>query len=209
MKLFNKTLLLGTMLCGAALQSFALGTSTTAPFNECPAIGDNTACAVLIIINPGGSLTVKVDGTQGPFDGSDDTLVGVLNNSGATVNSITLSGVGTNDIPIFGFENDGICDYMFSGNGYCSTAPTGYEGPTTTFSNISQDEKTGQVNFTGGLANGAATYFSLEDDITAQTPIVPPAPSGVPVPNSVLLVAVGLGAVGMFSMLRGKFARQN
>jgi hypothetical protein len=37
---------------------------------------------------------------------------------------------------------------------------TTYEGPNTSFSIV--DENHGTVNFTGGLAPGASTYFSLK-----------------------------------------------
>ena len=57
--------------------------------------------------------------------------------------------------------------------------PTGYEGPITTFSNISADLNSGTVNFTGGLTTGKSTYFSLEGVVTTGSIVVgsPHAPS--------------------------------
>jgi hypothetical protein len=176
--------------------------TTTPPFNECPAIGSNTSCAILVIINPGGSLTILQDNTQGPYDGSDDTLVGVLNNSGTTVPSITLS---SSTLSPFGFESDGICIYTFVGSGYCSgayykTDPGDYAGPANTFSNISASGSTGTVVFTGGLAPGAATYFSLESSLTASS--LSGGLGGVPAPASLILVMTGLAGALLFHFWR-------
>ena len=156
--------LLGGLFVGYAVQPAAATTpSTTAPFNECVPVGADTSCDLLIIINPGGGITVLDDTNQGPFDGGDDTMLGVYNNSGGTVNFIDLAG--TTDI--FGFEGDGICGGFNPAPPACPYGTTGYEGPNTSFSNIANAGKTGRVNFTGGLANQGTTYFSLEEALTA------------------------------------------
>jgi hypothetical protein len=140
------------------------------PFRQCPAVGIDTSCAVLIVIEPDGSLTILRDAGQGGYDGADDTLVGVQNNSRIAAPSIAI---GSATLRVFGFEGDGICAFPFIGNGYCTATPpptTGYEGPDTTFSNISANKMRGTVNFTdagGGLAPGATTFFSLENRISA------------------------------------------
>lgn len=160
-------LVAAALLAVTALSSFqsgqAIPVATTPPFDECPAIGADSGCALLIIIHPGGVLSVVGDPTQGPYDSSEDSLIGVLNLSGAQVNSIAL----TTNTDAFGFDNDGICDYTFTGSSGCPFGPTGYEGPNTTFSNISSDTTSGTVNFTGGLKNNGSTYFSLEEALTA------------------------------------------
>ena len=80
--------------------------------------------------------------------------------------------IGSASQRVFGFEGDGLCTFVFVGSGYCQSAPTpptGYEGPYTSFSNISGDKKRGTVTFTepgGGLAAADGTYFSLEGAIT-------------------------------------------
>jgi hypothetical protein len=61
----------------------------------------------------------------------------------------------------------------------CPFGPTTYEGPNTSFSNISPDTTTGTVNFTGGLAAGATAYFSLEDKLTGASFTTP-----TPIPNA-------------------------
>ena len=53
------------------------------PFTQCPPVGLSNSCAVLIVITDSG-LTVLSDTSQGTYDGNDDTLVGVVNNSSKT-----------------------------------------------------------------------------------------------------------------------------
>lgn len=112
---------------------------------NCPAIGQSPSCSVLITVNPDGSLTFQVDPQVPPFDGVEDELVGVVNNSGASVYGIALSGS-----DIFGFDGDG-------------AGPGGnYNGPDNSF--MITDSDHGIVNFTGanGLAAGGFSWFSLE-----------------------------------------------
>lgn len=127
---------------------FAIGAPC---FAQCPHVNLSSDCAVLITINRNGALSIQVKSTQ-PYDGADDMLVGVSNESGATVFGISLSG---NDI--FGFDGDGLCTYIS-----CSWPhPYGYEGPNMSFSPT--DANSGIVKFTGtGLADGGFVYFSLE-----------------------------------------------
>src|SRR5437899_1095968 len=96
----------------------------TPPFTQCPAIGLDTSCAILIVVGPGGALTVLQDNTQGPYEGIEDTLVGVVNQSGGPVSSIHLS----SSTIAFGFEGDGICDASVVPHPVgCPFGPTGYE----------------------------------------------------------------------------------
>jgi hypothetical protein len=153
--------------------------STSAPFNECPAAGGDTGCAVLIVLNSDGTVTIKTDNNQDPYDGSDDTLVGVLNNSGFPLSSIVLS---SPSLDIFGFDGDGVCSNGFkntwevSGSDVTNSCPygsTGYEGPNTSYSNISGNKQSGTVNFTNGLANGANLFFSLENKLNGASFSIP------------------------------------
>jgi hypothetical protein len=152
-----------------ALLLTAAGASAipTPPFTQCPAIGSSPSCGVLIEFTDQGTNILE-DPAVGPYDAAEDTLVGAQNDSSATVNSVTLSGVGTFGIPLFGFDGDGICSGFFTGTpAGCPFGPTGYEGPGTSFQNVSPDQTTGDVVFTGGLAPGASAYFSLEDRLSA------------------------------------------
>jgi hypothetical protein len=57
------------------------------------------------VVNPGNSITVLNDSSVGTFDGSDDTLVGIVNDSSAAVKAITVSGPGSG---LAGLDGDGI-----------------------------------------------------------------------------------------------------
>jgi hypothetical protein len=143
-------------------------TPPSAPFRQCPAIGADTSCAILLYIDTDGSLKALTDPSQGPYDGEDDTLVGIVNNSSKTVDKIVLR----SSQAVFGFDGDGFCGLDNNGNPYqnspagCPLGPTGYEGPGISFSNISADQKSGTVVFNNGLAPGATAYFALEESIS-------------------------------------------
>ena len=151
----------------------------------------NTDCGALATINPDGSVIVTPVAGANPYDGSDDALVGIINNSGSTFNgSFTLSGSG-NGGGLFAFDGDGICSFVTAS--YCATARTGYEGPGVTFSNINAAETSGTVNVANLLA-GATTYFSLEGSPASIAPNLAPEPT--------TMSLFGLGAAGAFLAYR-------
>jgi PKD repeat protein len=137
------------------------------PFTQCPAVGADSTCGLLLDVTSSG-VTVLEDPSQGPYDGSDDTLVGVINQSSSPINSLAL----TSTSPIFAFDGDGICSGFYGFLAGCPFGPTGYEGPGTSFTQISADYATGGVVFAGGIAPGATAYFSLEAPLSA-TSIIP------------------------------------
>jgi hypothetical protein len=156
---------LTAVFAGACLVILAVTASAaTPPFTQCPAIGADTSCGILITINANGSVSVDQDATQPPYDSIEDTLVGVQNNSTQTIPSLHVTG-SANPEPPFGFDGDGLCTFGVSG---CPFGPTGYEGPNTSFANIAADLLSGDVVFTGGLSPGGSAYFSLEGAISAQ-----------------------------------------
>ena len=147
----------GTSNAGDALVPMTAAASTpTPPFTECPAIGADSSCGLLIEITDSGAV-VYGDPSQGPYDGVEDTLIGVVNDSSKTMGALAL----TSSTDLFGFDGDGICGY----GGPCD-GPTGYEGPNTSFSDVSPDYASGVVNFPAGLAAGSSTYFSLEEALS-------------------------------------------
>jgi len=127
----------------------------TPPFTECPAVGHDTSCGVLITVNANGSATVTHDPSQPAIDAGQDTLVGVVNDSNALVSSLSLSGSNA-----FGFDGHGLCAATYA---VCTSpteyGPTGYEGPGTSFTY--PDASKGSVNLTGSLAPGSSRYFTL------------------------------------------------
>ncbi len=166
--------------------------------STCPTtINTNTDCGYILTIGSGGVVTGAPVSGANPYDGTDDSLVGVINNSGATyTGSILLTS--SNDI--FGFENDGIC--TFTGASYCSNAPTGYEGPLNTFSNINGSLTSGDVNISG-LGSGSSTYFSLEGSPAAIGSVV----VGSPIPEPSTWVLTGSGILGLFGLLFVRWRR--
>jgi hypothetical protein len=153
----------------------------TPPFTECPAVGYNTSCSLLINVTASGTTvlqdtgaTTSDDPVPGTYDGADDTLIGILNNSSTPLSQISLSST-TEDI--MGFDGDGICENPNDTSGLpglpasdCADVntvdTTGYGGPNSYFTNISADDMSGTVNFITPIAPGASTYFSLEEPLT-------------------------------------------
>lgn len=111
---------------------------------------------------------ISQDADQGPYDGIEDVLVVIENDSSKPLKSIKLgfTGSGQDD---FGFDFDGICSGLFLAAPPCpydsESGATGYEGPDTFFSNYEPESAradTGTVNFRTPLAPGQHTFFSLE-----------------------------------------------
>ena len=176
-------------------QNVASATATpTPPFGECPAVGWNTSCTLLVnVTNTGVKIlqdphaTKAGDPAPGAYDGVEDTLIGIINNSTATIASLPLSSTQT----AFGLDDDGVCQdpnstsgmaglscgsHIVHGSNYDSgrypdkdnaVDLTGYGGPNGYFTGISPDHKSGTINFITPLAPGATTYFSLEEQLTA------------------------------------------
>ncbi len=165
-----------------------------------PAFGNDTmGPTILITFGPGGTESITQATSQGPYDGSDDTYVGVVNNSGSTINSFTVSSSTAN---IFGFESDGIDTYGAVENpGNPDT--TGYGGPNGYFTNITTVGSTvsGTVNFLGGIPDGGTDYFSLEESLTASS-----IGGSVPEPATWALMLIGFGGIGFAARRRGGFS---
>jgi hypothetical protein len=131
------------------------------PFTQCPHVGQAPSCSILIVINPGRSVSVLGDANVGPYDGSDDTLVGVQNNSSTSVRAITVTGPGSG---LSLFDSDGLCSYSVPG---CPFGSTGYEGPGVSFTVDPSQPDSAEVDFaSGGLAPNSSGYFSLEGALT-------------------------------------------
>ena len=177
----------GSLLGGIALlpPTASAITPPPTPFKECPAVGYNTSCSDLIDVTTGGTAiffdphaTTPSDPLPGTYDGDDDTLIGVINNTSGTISSLPLS---STTEPIMGFDGDGICDNPNSTSGLpglpasdCSDVnhkdTTTYGGPDSYFppTSISPDQMSGTVDFITPLAPGKSTYFSLEEALTPQ-----------------------------------------
>ncbi|MHB8511957.1 MAG: choice-of-anchor P family protein [Actinomycetota bacterium] len=146
----------------------AHASTPTPPFNQCPVVGADTSCELLIVFNADGSVGTYDNPALGPYDGIEDTLIGVENDTSAPISSVNL----TSTTDAFGFDGDGLCSYAVPG---CPFGTTGYEGPGTSFTNISSNATSGTLNFTGGLAAGSHTYFSLEEHVGLSSLCVRPS----------------------------------
>jgi hypothetical protein len=182
-------------------------------FVQCPGVGLNpNGCQFLVTFGPGGAIsTQQATGTDNqPFDGVEDTLIGIQNNSGAPIAFINLGpALGLNGIPVFEFDSDGACSGFNSPQPACvggdSTGYGGFISPNSTglpsagalgnvtFTNINAAQTAGRVVFgPGGIPNGGSAWFSLEDAFTLNTLPVPPS---VPEPGTLMLLGTGIFAV--------------
>jgi hypothetical protein len=154
----RKSYVLGALAAGVA--AGAAGKAQAAPLFPLPQqIGEDTGANYVITLLPGNKSTIVQDSSVAPYyDGSDDVIVGIINNSGGTVSNIALSGS-----DIFGFEGDGLNNTTV-GNDYTGGNPadtSGYAGPDNTYT--VKDVNDGTVNFTPNpLKNGDSTFFGLE-----------------------------------------------
>ena len=196
------------LFCGTVAAQFAAA-------SICPSTSNTTTdCDFVITVAANGSISVAtvpgstpfnspVTFSDGSFDpGGDASLVGVVNNYSLGLTSLTLKGQGA-DLGIFDFTSNGIC--MYSDAAYCDTAPSGYEGPTSTFSNLQANSNQlttiGTVGFLPPLGPNMSTYFALEDsaaDINANgglTVLSSTFANATPEPSSAALLVAGLTAV--------------
>jgi hypothetical protein len=146
----------------------ASATPSTPPFTQCPAVGASPTCAILVVINADRTVSVYHDPSVGPYDGGDDTLVGVQNDSSAPVDAITVTGPGTG---LGGLDGDGLCTYGVTGCPFglvgCPSVSTGYEGPGTCIVTDQSLPDSAEIDFPqAGLQAGSHTFFSLEGALT-------------------------------------------
>jgi hypothetical protein len=188
----------------AVVGSFALiaNSAKAVGFMQAPPVNLNTGAEFLITWN-GTTFSASAPSGEGPYDGIEDTLFGVQNNSSAPLLSINITGPN-----IFGFDGDGIGAFNGMGLPPGSPGPTGYEGWTSDssmwgtgtpmavfFSNIDPTLSMGTVNFTGGIPAGGSAYFALEEHLNV---VCGPGGCGVGVPDTgstlfLLGLACGLG----------------
>ena len=86
--------------------------SASAAFTQCPPVDLDAGCQFLVNVTDA-ETTIETDSTQGAYEGSDDALIGIVNNSSKPVSSIKL----TAEDELFGFEFDGICSVEKSAPG--------------------------------------------------------------------------------------------
>lgn len=166
---------------GAWASGSALGPPApplTAPFQQCAAVYQDPSCGYLIDVTGASTSKVLVDPTIGYYEGSDDILVGIQNDSNAPLSSIHV-GVAGSGYGSFGFDSDGLCQP--GGGPVPADCPFGplspssgggdYFGPDATLtedpnpcpgSSTGPCADDGTVDFPTPLQPGQYTYFSLE-----------------------------------------------
>jgi hypothetical protein len=183
-----------------------------------PNIGANTGPQILITLSGTNTASITTPGNQGPYDGSDDAYIGVVNNTSSPISSLSLS----SNLTIFGFEGDGIGLQDFNtypGNGYLlnggvtqygaanSTAggqdTTGYGGPNAYFTNINAFLTQGVVNFMVPIAaNGGIDWFALEEPLNAASFTVTSVNGTTPLPAAWVMMLTGLFGGGYLRLRR-------
>jgi hypothetical protein len=195
------------------------GNSTTITTNNygysASGVASSGEVAVLFVFNSDGTIATYVDSTVKPYDNiaqhgnGDDTQIGVVNNSGATLSSFMLSG--SSNIFYFG-DGDGI-DTFGATKVTNNPDTTGYGGPIAYFSGINGAQTSGTVNFYGGLATGTGltaggantTYFSLEGPPSALSGVS--ATMATPEPNTVILAGIGAVMAVVYRQRRRRNSR--
>ena len=158
---FKHHLLAGTMLAGGALFGIC-GVPAVAQAATCTTIVDNTGfggttkdCTDLITIAKNGSVSTSNPSGKTSYDGSDDALVGIINNSTTLISAIHLTG-GTPGIGsgIFGFDGDGGCQtsrFTWVGAANCPATTAETTTMRTAHTELSQASlKNINANFTAG-----------------------------------------------------------
>jgi hypothetical protein len=145
------------------------GEPTTAPFEQCPAIGLDSTCEYLIDVKSKTEIKIKQDNTQTFYDGGDDVTVGIQNDSASPISSIHLGVNGSGDF-IFGLDGDGLCSEGIAPKPEgCPFGPPGnfespfdYYGPDTVLTADAGSFDSGTLAFNTELQPGQYTYFTLE-----------------------------------------------
>ncbi len=149
------------MVLGLMSAADGFASSPHPPFSQCPSVGASSSCKVLLVVNVDRSVTVYDDPAIGDYDGGDDTLVGIWNQSASPVDAVTVTGTGSS---LALLDGDGLCTFGVVG---CPFGPTGYEGPGTSIVTEPSLPDSAEIDFTGGLPAGATGYFSLEGTLTS------------------------------------------
>ena len=131
-----KRLIFGGLLASVATLTVGQA-SANAPF---PAFGFDTGPGFIITVGTGAGVVAT---GQGPYDGIEDTYIGVINNTNAPLSSLPVS----SNLAIYSFDGDGINTFGANGGVNNAQDTTGYGGPNAFFSNINLAQTSGHREF--------------------------------------------------------------
>jgi hypothetical protein len=202
------------ILIAAAIAVLAAPAAQAQPFAQCPPVDADKSCQFLVTITNAGP-SVAQDAAQGPYESSDDSLIGVQNSSSSSITALPLAASGTT---LFGFEADGICDPgtapLPSGCVPVPGSPAGttcglqsvacsFPPPPSEPANYTEPGATGSLPWPNGDRQngyeGPTSWFSgISPDTTAGTvnfsPAIPPGGStyfSLEAPPSAAAIMVG------------------
>ncbi len=90
---------------GCEIDTLNANVAVAPQFTQCPPVDADFGCQFLIVVSSSGT-TILQDTNQGPYETSDDSLIGIQNNSSDPVSAVPLSTAGSG---LFAFDGDGIC----------------------------------------------------------------------------------------------------
>jgi hypothetical protein len=195
-----RRLALFLIVSAATCAAWIVPATASATFTQCPPVFNDAGCGFLIQVTNGG-VSITQDATLGPYDGSDDTLVGITNESSKTISQLSLSSAED----IFGFDGDGECD-----PGAAPVPPGCVVLPEGAFVN-EKGEREKNVNagkecgYEGEVKNGKTLTETIEGDCGFMPP--PGEPAGLVYPETVEPIGFANGdAIGGYEGPRTWFS---
>jgi hypothetical protein len=177
------------LLTGVAAVAMTTGSTAYAAFQG---FGNNPLGPEYLITFTNGGVSTALNPVYstnpGPYDGSDDTYFGVINNSSKAITSFNLASTSED---IAGFDGDGIDTSLYLNIPNNPNDTSGYGGPNAFFTNISANLQALTVNFITPIAPGGTDIFSLEEPVSISTIIV-----GTPEPSTWAMMLLGFAGMG-------------
>jgi hypothetical protein len=177
------------LLMGVAAVAMTTGGAAYAAF---PNIGSNTNGPEFLITFTNAGVSTALNPSYGgadpgPYDSSDDTYFGVINNSSTAISHFNLAST-TQDIG--GFDGDGIDTSLYLNITPNAMDTSGYGGPNAFYTNNTGTALT--VNFiTPIAAQGGTDIFSLEEPVAINSIVV-----GTPEPSTWAMMLLGFAGMG-------------
>ncbi len=164
------------LFMSASIGAVWFAPTSASAFTQCPPVFQDSGCQFLIVVTNGGTI-VESNPALGPYESSDDALVGIENKSSAPLTSIHLSA----EDALFGFEGDGIC------NPGGAPVPPGCQVPSETTS-VNEETKKHEKNpnagkecgYVGEVKNGKTVEESFEGGCAFPAPAGEPVGGGLP-----------------------------